>query len=396
MMTTRTFKQCMLLFMLSLIIVSVDAAKKRPLSDDADDDGVAALVGQAQSGKQDYTPWPIYGGMVNKSRRLMYADELKAAFDIVKRAQAQYNNAASGEKVAAQKFLDHCNQHLQALLKNDDKFGRAIASGFAGKDWEALRDERVENVWEGAKLGALIRLSSACGNVFGKRMENTVEHVVGGSFDTVINAFLDGWNAVREVLFHGGAQPFKEEQIKGWFELSKVSFEDIERQLRDGLKDSMRGADMTLRQPSTNGEEIILQTINPWQLLIMGYIRQFEYIAQQIEKHLEYYDEDDMIVFYGREIKLRLVEFSGLLMQTQSLKSLDTLLDANKQFVPAMRKNIGNLFARLLELVKARAASLGKVNTASTSSIRVDSGRDSNRPLGHFGMDDDYPRPFGG
>lgn len=161
----------------------------------------------------------------------------------------------------------------------------------------------------------------------------------------------------------------------------------------------MRGHDMTLRQfeqkPADPDEQAAQgdqkeEAINAWRILIAGYIRQFEYVAERMAWHSGYYDEKDMVVFYAQEVVRRLTELSIMLEKTQNLKDFDAMIDANKAFVPAMRKNITNLFSRLMELLKARATV-----TAATSSSSGLGDTESRSRSGRSSMsflDDEYPR----
>ncbi len=290
---------------------------------------------------------------------------------------------------------------LYELLKKDDKYGRAIARGLAGDDWKALEDERIANVWEGVQLGALMRVSRACSDVLSKRIENTIDRVVGGSWDFFIGRLVRGFEIINEGLLHSGQSPFDVKTLKGWQDLVKTSFDDIERLLKDGFKDSLRGHDMSLRdaEQEVDNEGGAIEgdsVLNAWMILINGYVRQFDYVVSRIDKHLDYYDEDDVAAFYAKEIKQRLLEVIKLLTQGKSLKEFDSFLDSNKSLIMALRKNIYNLFNRLIELVDENKSASPLSNSFSSSNrggMRM--GRDEGR--GGLGSDDDaFPGSFRG
>lgn len=281
---------------------------------------------------------------------------------------------------------------LLDILKADSKYGKAIAFGLSGNDSKMLQGIRVESVAEGVKLGTSIRISRACSDVLGKRIENSIDRVLGGTWDTIISAIVDSWNAMWEAVFHGSGEPFTMKQIKGWQDLIKASFEDIGRLLKDGLKDSLRGHDMTLRQVQADDEvvEEAEEVINAWHILVNGYVRQFDYVVRQLDKHLIYYNGDEMVGFYVEEIKRQLLETNKLLTHGSTLKELDALLDSNKTLIPALQKNILNLFTRLLDLIEPPASSSRSANSSSASS---DSSRKSS--MGRSGYDDEgVPRSF--
>lgn len=256
-------------------------------------------------------------------------------------------------------------------LSGDSIYGRVIAMGLAGSDGQLLKDECISGVAEGIELGTLMRVSRACSNVLSKRIESGIDRLFGSTWDAIVSFIAGVFQGAKEHVFHGGIKPFDPKHIKGWHELVKVSFDDLERLLKDGLKDSMRGHDMTLRtQENTEEDE---DSFNAWQILAFGYIRQFDYVAMQIEKSIGYYESEALICFYAQELKQRLLEVTQLLSQSSSLKKMDELLDSNKSLIPALRKNILNLFTRLVESVELHGNSSSQTINRSLSS-KMDNG----------------------
>jgi hypothetical protein len=321
------------------------------------------------------------------------------------RITALQNRLKSDQRLLSDEQRDDLNNQLKGwqdsrralyeLLKNDDKYGRAIACGLAGDD--TFKDERIADVWEGVQLGALMRVSRACSDALSKRIENTIDRVIGGTWDFFIGKLVRGFEILDEDLMHGGEAPFNVQTLKGWQDLIKVSFDDIEKLLKDGLKDSLRGHDMSLRDPDQEAEEENQQVpvINAWLILINGYARQFDYVVTRIDKHLTYYDEEDLVVFYGKEIKQRLLEVVQLLAQGKSLKEFDASIDSNKALMVALRKNVLNLFTRLIELVddtKSKSPLSNGFSSSSRGSLR--SGRDDARNSLGSSEDDSFPGSF--
>lgn len=297
---------------------------------------------------------------------------------------------------------EEIQQQVQALrdlkkniidaLQSDNKYGRAIASGLAGKDcWEALQGEPVKDVWEGVRLGTTMRISRACSDALGKRMENSIDRIFGGIWDAFISTFIDSWSALYQNIFHEGAKPLKLKEIKGWQDTIKKTFDDIGVLLKDGLKDSLRGHDMTLRQaPSDEVTDAEEELINPWDDIVQSYVRQFNHIVCQLDKHLIYYEGNDNVEYHIEEIKYLLFTINKILLSCKSLKELDTLLSSNKSIIPALRNTTQNQLVRLTELVEPQGSSSSQSTMRSSASDSGSRESRSNR------FDDNGSRSFGG
>jgi len=374
----------MLTFVIASFTANCDGAKMRNAGDAVENEGFTFIGGSR--------------GLYRNSRgyqRLEELEKISQEFAKLPQNPAEDTGLQALQRAALKK-------ELERWQITDDKFGRAVASGLAGDDWKALEDERIENIWEGIQLGGALRVSRACSNVLSKKIEATAGRVLGGSWDFFINKLIDGFESLSELLLHGGKGPFEIRQVEGLALLVKNSFEDLERLLRDGLKDSLRGRDMTLRTQEDEGvvdaAVVKEQKLNAWLFLIGGYNRQFEFLISYFEEHAEYYkDGDKIILFYEEEIKVRIRETIQLLSACKSLKDFDMVLDSNKSLVSALKKNILNLFDRLIELVKPQQDNFNQASGALAASKSSRSSGYRDRFMdGYDAMaDDEYPHSLG-
>ncbi len=259
------------------------------------------------------------------------------------------------------------------------KIGRVIANAIAGKNL----DESVDGVGEGIVLGIVSRSFTP--------IRKELDRAIGNTVESVSSKIGDVCTAVYEDFFHDGQQPFNAKYIKGWKELIDGTFGDLDRALRDGIKDSMRGRDMTLReQDEPEVASAQQQQLTAWIVLVGGYVRQFEYVANQIDKRLAYYheEEDETIFYFAGELKQRLLEVAHILKQSKSLRDFDSFLESNKALIPAFKKNIANLFARLNELVEPK--------TSTSYSTGGSLGKDSMSHKDSKDDDDDATHSFNG
>jgi len=293
--------------------------------------------------------------------------------------------AASGDnKKALEDARGQLYEALQQVYSSDAKLGQAIAVGLAGNDKGI---DGVSNVFEGIKLGAAMRLAGGCGDVMGKRIAGSAEKVLGGTWDFIVGNLIDAWKRVQEILFHKGLKSFTVDELKGWQKHIEICFLDIERLVKDGVKDALRGHDMSLRKAEDAGDEpqVQQQRTNVWRLLITGYIRQIEYFVKLIDKRIGYYLEEedpdsndqvleDPILYYAKEIKQRLVESMAVLQECASVKELDAALDSSKHLIPAMNKNIQGLMTRLIAEVTPKSYSLTKDTGVSSKDTGASKG----------------------
>ncbi len=270
-------------------------------------------------------------------------------------------------------LYDELVEHRNALL-SPSALGTVLARGLAGSQWEdVLYNKPIKNPVQGLVDGLTARGSQALGDVLGNRMKQTAEDVVGGAWDHVWGMIVDVWNIICSDLFHDGKEAFKQEFLDGLQKVIRQSFDDIERMMKDGLKDSLRGRDMTLRKfdfgsgqkdddviddekkEESNSSDENKIAYNAWEDLFVGYAAQFDRFIQEIERRSDYYDDDAMIVFYSQQIKKRLLDFSNVLLRVKSLHDLSVAFDSNKAIIPAIKKNIDNMFKRLQDEIKPRS-----------------------------------------
>lgn len=268
---------------------------------------------------------------------------------------------------------------------NRNPYGRAIAMGLAGNNWKAIQDEDIQSPVEGAVVGVFMSGSK----VLSKHLENSLEDVVGGTWDGVMHLIKSCFTSARDWFLYDGEHPFDSKTLKAWQGIIDASFKDLERVLKDGLKDSVRGLDTTLRasdqaEPGQEGTEQEAP-LKAWDLLAESYIRQFDFLITRIDQHIKYYDENNITYFLAQELKTQLVGVNKLLSKSSTLKELDAYLDSNKTLIPAFRQNISNVLTRLIDSVEPRPVN-------STSNTRTTASRDfGGRSEGRFRDDDDFP-----
>lgn len=323
-------------------------------------------------------------------QRLMgIAKSIKTMSEIMTAAGMHVEAMPQAAKDKLQKSYDKL---VTMLDKEDDIYGKMIARGLAGEDWKVLQDEPIESPIQGLSVGALIRVSRACSNVLGKRVENDIDRVVGGLWDSIINSLVSCWNMIVYPLFNNGQEPFSVKQLVGWETLVNAAFDDIERLLKDGIKELSRGQDMTLRATGAENSASDQVALNSWRIVFDGFVRQFDFIILQIDKHIQHYEDEEIVTFYAAEIKNRLQETNQLLAKCNSLKDLNDRLSSQKGLLSALKKNIFNLFERLLDHIKViSGGAQGNVENASGSSSSRRNGLSSSSSSDD---DDDFPSRF--
>lgn len=290
--------------------------------------------------------------------------------------------------------------------------GTLIARGLAGNNnFDYLDGVKIDGPIDGFMQGLTVRTSDALGKVMGRRIEGAFEDVLGGSFDFIMNYFMDLWRDTMDVFFHNSKEPFEDKTLKEWLELIKISLEDIERMMKDGLKESLRGYDMTKRKfggnfagllddkegatPSVASDDKekddVLDLV--WCDLISGYADQLERLCDEIDQRMGYYEESSMEVFYAQQIKKRLQSFKNILLESKSLSDLDSKLHSNKSLIPAVRKNIENLFTRLM--VKVQPRTYSRISSGESASTLFErNGKKSSSSYGVRSKDDGFPHGF--
>ncbi len=279
------------------------------------------------------------------------------------------------------KAYENCTEMLEAAITKQDPIGIAIARGLAGGAWEAIKDQPVSSISDGVMLGGALLISTKCSDAFGKRIANTVDRVIGGTWDWCINGLINAWHALGELVFPDAAKPFDFKTLGIWQDFIKIMFNDIEKFLKEGLKDSLRGKDSTLRKVDEAAADDA-QTMNVWRMLIEGYARQIDFFVSTIDQNIAAtqgaWVAESNVVFFAQELRRRLLEFQAIITKAKTLKEFDALIDSNKSLITGYRCNIESLLQRLIASIDQpvsttdASASNNKPNRMSNRSVDDD------------------------
>ncbi len=277
---------------------------------------------------------------------------------------------------------------LEDLVRNartlDDPTARAIISGIAGNQAKSLTGISVDTWYKGLGYGVTFAVAQGAGNAIQNSVKLATGRIIGEPIEACAGKVMEWLTALYYNLVHNGVRPYDTKKILGTSNLINVTFEDLAAMLRDGLKDVSRAADVTLRSLDDNQDTKKRQT--GWSMLIGGYIRQFDIIMGELDRNVEHYPEDSTVVIYVHEIKERVFEVKQLLAASKTIRELDDLIDANKGLITALRKNIKNLFDRLVEQIDPGK----KVTMMSTSEPS------RNKGYGKYDDDDAFPHAYAG
>ncbi len=275
---------------------------------------------------------------------------------------------AYGDMLCAEKIVRMCTGSTAKL----------IFKSLAGDQTGDIDDSDIITIPDGIKNGIIARGSKALGDVLAVRIKDALEHVVGNACDGVIDSVVKIGSFVNNNLFHDGYQPFTVEKVKALRTFVKASLDDVERLLREGLRDSLKGYDMPPR-PSAEQKQPLLQVslitgestaptqaqeapvapinpYDPWRMLMMAYSDQFTRFVNEISLCIGYYQEDNMIVFYAEQIQQQLQNLCSLLVKAKTLPELDELFGSSKVLVLAIKQNVDRLFTGLEDLVRPRSS----------------------------------------
>lgn len=282
---------------------------------------------------------------------------------------------------------------MMGLQSGSAKVGTILSRGLGGKTWDSLGFQQdADDIADGIKKGLMIRASEALGEAISSKLKSTVELVLGGTWEFMLLSGLDLWEDMCKVLFHDSKDPFKTKEVNGWKKLISEAMEQIEKNVKDGPKDSFRGHDMTRRSNFEIDEDVHVEAtnnLNAWRMYIVGCAEQFDYFIFVLDSRKQYYKKDDIICFYAEQIQNRLSDYRALMLKAGSVKEFDEFIESNKSLLPAMRKNVEQLFTRLAEEVEPRTLGLGG---GSDSMRRTDTAARV-RPTSY---DDNMPNHFSG
>lgn len=320
----------------------------------------------------------VISGYGNSSAYLHFESQLKNQENIekliknredeFKKKEAAFDLNKSGltiEEIAKQKkVIDDEKKQLELFKRKQEilcgldtnenaRWGRIIFKGFVGNDEHSYDQTSIDNFSSGINQGLAVRISSACGKWISSKVEATIGLVVGGAWDSLLLFSIDIFSDFCKIFFHDGKDPFKPIEVEGWQKLIIEAMRQIEKNVKDGPRDNLRGHDMTLR--SFGGDDKVSEasddssSLNAWRMYIIGCAEQFDYLINLIEKRKGYYSEDKLIVFYAEQIQRRLRDYCDLMLKTKSVKEFDDAIESNKSLLPAMREGIEQLFKRLAE-----------------------------------------------
>lgn len=266
-------------------------------------------------------------------------------------------------------------------------YGQLIARGIAGKDYEVVVDADVTSLADGIGKGLCVKTARAVGDVFDEKIRGTINHIFGGTWDIALGTVLDAWNSLCSYLFHDSCEPFNDLELSEWHTIILASIEDLEKAVSNSLRESTRGQDMTPRAKSlmqagdSSAQDELAET--PWQVFVATYAEQFLYFIEQLELRKDYYSEKHHAHFYIDQIKKRLLGFIEIL-NAKTVKEVDAKLDSNRYMLTAIKKNIDNLFKRLISDVKPRSYSVTKdaVNQSKTSNSSKNNYSSANDDMG--------------
>lgn len=289
---------------------------------------------------------------------------------------------------------------LSALTEeeaNNDGWGMLIARALAGPNYNNAFDDTIVSDWkDGIYKGGTVLIVGALSKSLSEKTTNVVDKSVGTLFDFLLTKLIDFGSMVRNILFHDGNEPFDYSKLDGWQKMILAAYDDIDNMLRNGLRDSTRSLDSVSRQfDDSNTEVQVKKEIDMWASLAAGYAEQFVYFTTLFEKRQEYYDEDDIVVFYSNQICQMLQTTCKLLMNSKSLKDLDSKLESQKTIIPAIKKNLWNLFEQLKAEVKPKSISMKDTVTSTASTYKPT----SYNPYGNSysgGYNNDGTTPFSG
>lgn len=281
---------------------------------------------------------------------------------------------------------------LGAETDSSAQIGNLVGRGIGGQTWDSFGFQQADSFTDGLKKGLIIRATEAFGEMVSSKVKATLELVLGGTWDFMLLSGLDLWEDMCKVLFHDSKDPFKTKEVNGWKKLISEAMEQIEKNVKDGPKDSFRGHDMTRRSNFEIDEDVHVEAtnnLNAWRMYIVGCAEQFDYFIFVLDSRKQYYKKDDIICFYAEQIQNRLSDYRALMLKAGSVKEFDEFIESNKSLLPAMRKNVEQLFTRLAEEVEPRTLGLGG---GSDSMRRTDTAARV-RPTSY---DDNMPNHFSG
>lgn len=331
-------------------------------------------------------------------RQLEIVEQEKGRQD--KEIKAMFDELKSNPKFAKwEQDREKCLILLLNSLSDEDSndpWGMLIAKALAGPSYNSAIDDdaKIKNWTDGAFKGGTVLMVGALSEVVREKAKNTIDRSVGSLWDFFFDGLINFGRNIRNVIFHESNEPFDYQKLDGWQKMIMAAYDDIDNMLRNGLRDSTRSLDSVSRQFDDSNTEIqVKKEIDMWTSLAGGYAEQFAYFVTLFEKRREYYDEDDIVVFYSNQICQMLQTTCKLLTNSKSLKDLDTKLESQRTIIPAIKKNLWNLFEQLKTEVKPKSYSI-KDTVTSTASTYKPSSYNPYSSSNTYGYNNDGPTSF--
>jgi hypothetical protein len=283
------------------------------------------------------------------------------------------NPEITKRKESCEKLLKNIEGLETVFLQNiaddstDRKIGILLANLFAGPDrMNNLNEEEISGIWSGLAQG----LTVPAGEVMKEKVKATINNYVGSTWDFLFTKLGDFFNKIRNILFHGSNEPFDSQALDGWQKIITCAYNDINNMLSGVSRDSSRRLDSVSRQFDDDSSDVErVRSIDMWASLVAGYAEQFSFFITIFEKHVEYYDPGDIVVFYSHQICQMLQTTANLLLSSRSLKDLDSKLESQKTIILSIQKNIYNLFEQLKFEITPRSYSM-KDKASSTPTYK--------------------------
>lgn len=307
-----------------------------------------------------------------------YPNEIERLEDLLPELSKQVANLASGRR--------------------EMNVGQLVAKGIAGEDFYLFDYGKCDSLWDGLKQGLILGTSKEFGEFVRVKMRAVFQDKLGAVFDASINGLSDGFQRIKEILFHDSKRPFNEAEIAAWASHVDSIFDDIKLLSKDGLRDVYRSQDTTMRQAqsdlddgATVGEDgaaaarPTLKPLRVWADLFGGYVLQLSYYILILQDRKGYYEIDSFEVYFATHLEERLKQFCELLVRINDLADLETYIAVNKAAIPAYKTNITTLFSQLQQQVKPRSFA---ISAGSQTSV-FDRSKTIARSRSRFAADDD-------
>lgn len=279
----------------------------------------------------------------------------------------------------------------KATGRREMNVGQLVAKGIAGEDFYLFDSGKCTGFWDGMKQGLILGTAKEFGDFVRIKMRVLFQDKLGSIFDATINGLSDGFQLMKEALFHGSQKPFTEDELSAWSTHIGSVFENISTSIKGGMRDIHRGQDSTMRQTNNDMDDVVgasdgdvvakSEEKNIWAQAYGGFVLQLSYYILILQDRKGYYNPGSFEVFFATHIEERLKEFCGLLAKVTSIADLESHVAVNSAVIPLYKSNIENLFKQLQQKVKPRSFS---VNSGSSTSIFDRDKTSSSRMKGRY------------